>query len=75
MNLYRLDRKDPIENEQFDGFVILADSKRQAIEIAKKRERGPGLGDGYPTHAWKAVQIDANSEKWPGIVLESYQSE
>lgn len=72
MNIYRVDRNDTIKPEEFDGFVILANSAREAIEIAKKREHGPSLGDGYPTHTWKAVQVDVNAETSPGIVLESY---
>jgi len=63
MKIFKVERTDDVDYDQYDAFVIVAESNKKAIELAKKKEH-----DGKK---WKTKEIKMDKEY---MVLGSFNA-
>ena len=77
MKLFLVARKDETGWDEYDGFVIAAETKRKALSIARDtatepfRIHGTTVDGSYGV--WVAKEINPATEM-EGIILSSYQN-
>lgn len=72
MKLYMISRTEDIGYDEYDSFVIAAESQEQARQIAADANGDEGRAPWLDSTRSICREIDAKSEK--GIVLRSFQA-
>lgn len=73
MNIYKIERTDFPDYDEYDGVVVVAKSVYQALTLLEGRDGAPAYGDGWQDCETTLVGT-AFDDSEPGVILASFRA-